>query len=427
MMGKRPSRPREDRERRNGGGLREGGQATRRSARATTLGACGATHFLHDGFSTLIYVVLPVWQAEYGLSLAQVGLLKSLYTGAQAGFQVPAGVLAERWGERGLLAAGTAVTAFGFLALGFAGGFAGLALFLLIAGAGSSVQHPLCSSLVSRAYETGPRRSALGIYNFTGDLGKLSVPALAAVVIAGLGWRWATAGYGGIGLVAACAIFVVFGVFVLAARRATRPRRDSAGQGAGDWGIRDRRGFQVLSAIGIIDNASITAFLTLLPFLLIGKGASVETVGLALTLVFTGGAAGKFLCGLLAERMGIVRTVVVTELLTGGGILLLLTLPLGPSVVVLPVIGVALNGTSSVLYGTVAELVLPERSARAYALFYTLGIGASALAPWIYGAVSDVAGVPATLVVVASVVLTTIPLTQLLRPALRGEAPGTAD
>ena len=397
-----------------------------RRGRWMTLGASGAMHFLHDGFSTLIYLLLPVWQVQFGLSLAQAGLLKTLFSGAQAVLQVPAGMLAERWGERGLLAAGTALTGLGFLALGFAGGFAALAFFLAVAGAGSSVQHPLCSSLVARAYDSGARRAALGTYNFTGDLGKLAVPALAAVVIAGLDWRWATAGYGGVGLLAALAVLVVFGAFAAgppAKQRAGGARR----QGTRDWGIRDARGFTVLSMIGIIDGASTTGFLTLLPFLLVGKGASVATVGLALTLVFSGGAAGKFVCGFVAERVGIIRTVMATEVLTAGGIVLLLTLPLGPLLVALPALGVALNGTSSVLYGTVAELAAPDRHARAYALYYTLGSGAGAIAPWLYGGLSDLAGVPATLVVVAAVALATIPLSQLLRPALGGEPTGAAD
>ncbi len=49
-------------------------------ARAT-LGTCGAAHFLHDGFSDVLYVLLPLWAQEFGLSLTQVGLLTSLYTG----------------------------------------------------------------------------------------------------------------------------------------------------------------------------------------------------------------------------------------------------------------------------------------------------------------------------------------------------------
>lgn len=160
----------------------------RRRARATLATSC-ATHFLHDGFSDVVYVLLPVWAAQFGFTFAQVGLLKTAYSAGMAAFQVPAGILAERWGERGLLAAGTAVTAFGFLILGLAGGFLGLLAFLLLAGLGSGVQHPLSSSLVSKAYEDGPRRVALGTYNFSGDLGKVTVPALVALASATLGWR----------------------------------------------------------------------------------------------------------------------------------------------------------------------------------------------------------------------------------------------
>ena len=113
-------------------------------------------------------------------------------------------------------------------------------------------------------------------------------------------------------------------------------------------------------------------FLTFVPFLLAQKGASPEQMGLLFTLVFAGGACGEFVCGPLAERLGAVRMVVVTELLTGLSILALLPLPLTASLVLLPVLGVFLNGTSSVLYATVAELVSPEARTRGYGLFYML-------------------------------------------------------
>jgi MFS family permease len=389
-------------------------------ARAT-LATCGATHFLHDGFSDVVYVLLPVWARDFRLTFAQVGLLKTAYSGGMAAFQVPAGILAERWGERGLLAAGTAVTALGFLVLGLAGGFAGLLLFLLLAGLGSGVQHPLSSSLVSKAYENGPRRVALGTFNFSGDLGKVTVPALVALAAAAIGWRWAVAGYGALGLLGALGIFLVLSRLG-AGTAPSEVRARESGNASGGWGIRDRRGFQALSAIGIIDNATRTAFLTFLPFLLIAKGSTVAAVGLALALVFAGGATGKFVCGAMAERVGVIRTVILTELVTGGGILLLLVLPLAPALVLLPILGVGLNGTSSVLYGSVADLVTPERRSRAYGLFYTLGVGSGALAPSVYGLVSDLWGVAVTLAIIGLAVLTTIPLSQLLRVPVVGEA-----
>ena len=387
-------------------------------ARATLAASC-IIHFLHDGCSDLLYVLFPVWAREFSLSFAQVGLLRTGYSGALALFQVPAGYLADRWGEPRILAAGTFLTAVGFFCVGTAGGFVPLLVFLMIGGLGSGTQHPLSSSLVSRAYEAGRRRAAIGMYNFSGDLGKVAWPACVAFVTAWAGWRWATQGIGLVVLAAAVGIFFLLAPLV---GGPASPRATSAADRAGNgWGIRNARGFSLLSAIHGIDNGSRTVFLTCLPFLLLGKGARMDLMWLALGLTFAGGATGKFVCGLLAERWGIIRTVIVTEAATGLGILLLLALPVTPAMFLLPILGIALNGTSSVLYGTVAELVAPERRSRVYGLFYTIGIGTGALAPPLFGLLSDSAGVPVTLAVLAGVILATLPLAHLLRPAVEGK------
>jgi MFS family permease len=169
----------------------------------------------------------------------------------------------------------------------------------------------------------------------------------------------------------------------------------------------------------MIDSATRMGFLTFLPFLLQMKGADLPTIGIALTLVFTGGAAGKLACGWLGARLGVVQATWVTEGLTAIGILALLPLPLFAGLAVLPLIGLALNGTSSVLYGTVPELVSPERRQRAFSIFYTGGVGAGALSPVLYGMVSDLLSVPVMMVLIAAVVLITLPLAWGLRPALR--------
>jgi MFS family permease len=176
--------------------------------------------------------------------------------------------------------------------------------------------------------------------------------------------------------------------------------------------------FPVLLSIGVIDSATRMAFLTFLPFVLTAKGANLPTIGLALTLVFAGGAAGKLVCAFMGARIGAIATVWLTEGLTVLGILALLPLPLEAGMMLLPVIGIALNGTSSVLYGSVPDLVPPEKRARAFGVFYTGSIGAGAAAPAIYGLLGDALGINFALVIVAAVVLTTLPLSLVLRPYL---------
>jgi MFS family permease len=385
------------------------------------LTAASTIHFLHDGFSEIVYVFLPLWASEFGLSFSQVGLIRTAYTGGMSAFQIPAGFLAERFGERRLLAFGTAVTALGFVAAGWAGGFVSLLLLLLASGLGSGVQHPLSSSLVSKAYEDGNRRTALGTYNFSGDLGKAGIAAAVGLLAGFIGWRAAGATFGVLGVAAALAIVPLLSRLGAGAVEA---RAETDGPPASGWGIRDGRGFTALCAIGMIDNATRTGFLTFMPFILIAKGLTVGGVGLAFALVFAGGATGKFVCGVVADRVGVIRTVVITEVATTVLILAVVAAPLPVALGVLIPLGIALNGTSSVLYGTVADLVSSEHRSRAYGLYYTLTVGASALAPTTWGLVGDVAGVPTTLSLVGVVVLATIPLCFALRPAVAAPARG---
>ena len=357
-----------------------------RSRAARTLALTGLNHALHDGFTDVIYVLLPIWQTEFALSYSVLAIFRGLYSGTMACLQIPAGHLAERIDAKIVLCGGTALAALGYALAGISGGIVGLSFALALAGAGSSTQHPLASAAVSRAYGRAARRP-LGIYNFTGDLGKAAIPALLSLLLVSVAWRHAvfTLAAAGIAVSVAMAIWMP----AVGKGHAADPKERSSQTGQG------RGGFYWLLAIGMLDSAVRMGFLTFLPFLLIGKGATLPTRGLALALVFVGGAAGKFACGWLGERVGTRRTVLFTEIATALLIAGVLVLPLVPAIVLLPVLGVMLNGTSSVLYGTVPELTPPHRTERAFALFYTGTIGAGAGAPVLYGLLGDGFG-PAT-------------------------------
>jgi MFS transporter, FSR family, fosmidomycin resistance protein len=352
--------------------------------RATrTLTVTGLNHALHDGYTDLIYVLLPVWQTEFALSYGLLALMRGLYTGAMAGLQIPVGRIAGRIDGKIILIAGTALSALGYCLAGLSGGVIGLGLALALSGAGSSTQHPIASAAVSRAYGSAAR-APLGIYNFTGDLGKAAIPALTSILLVIMSWRHALI------LLACAGVLVAISVALWMPSAGTAStgkatavsRREGAGGGGFPW----------LLAIGILDTAVRMGFLTFLPFLLRDKGGSPPTYGFALALVFIGGAAGKFTCGWLGERVGTLRTVLITEGGTAALILGVLALPLTPAIVLLPLLGVMLNGTSSVLYGTVPELTPPHQAERAFALFYTGTIGSGAIAPVIYGLLGDTLG-----------------------------------
>ena len=377
--------------------------------------ACGA-HALHDGYTDLVYVMLPIWQAEFGIGYAALGLLRTCFSGTMAGLQIPAALLSERLGVPLVLALGTALSGLGYLVAGASIGFWTLVIALLIGGLGSSTQHPLGSALVARAFAGARSLKALGTYNFAGDIGKMSVPAAASLMLVLLPWQPVLAIIGAIGFAVAALIFW------LAPRLPAEPAPTTTSEPnvavASARNGPARFGFPLLLAVGMLDSATRMGFLIFLPFVLLSKGAALPTVGLALTLVFAGGAAGKLVCAFIGARIGVIATVCLTECLTTVGILALLPLPLPAALILLPGIGVMLNGTSSVLYGSVPELVEPAKRARAFGIFYTGTIGSGAVSPALYGLVGDALGVPTALMVVAGVCLLTLPLALILRPAL---------
>jgi MFS family permease len=382
--------------------------STRKNERRA-LGVASGAHALFDGYGDLLYVLLPIWQVEFGLGYAAIGMLRGLYSGVMASLQIPASFLADRVGARLMLAASAAIGGAGYCLAGASVGFASLIVALFVAGLGASVQHPVASTLVARAYEGSRSRAALGTYNFAGDLGKMIFPALTALLLVAVAWRSALVMIGLIGIIAAGLIFAL--TPTLQGGRADKAEETSPA-------AHPRRfGFSLLLSIGVLDTATRMGFLTFLPFLLKMKGADTPTIGLALLLVFAGGALGKLGCAFLGARIGTIATVCMTEGLTAIGILALLPLSLWSGLALLPLIGFALNGTSSVLYGSVPDLVASERRQRAFGIFYTGTIGAGALSPTFFGMIGDQLGVGITLALVAAFVLFTLPLALLLRPA----------
>ena len=380
-----------------------------------TLTTCCAAHTLHDGLSDVTYVLLPLLAQTFGLSLAQVGLIRSAHRAAMATFQIPAGLIAERVGERNLLALGTLIAGVAFLALGYAPGFWAILVALFFAGVGSAVQHPLSSTIISQAYPGEGRRAALGTYNFFGDVGKFAFGgAVSLLLVAGISWEAPVVGFGLFGIVTAVAIFF----FVANTREdklttgQTRPVAKSAG-----WGIRNPKGFTALCLIEILDSSTRTGFLTFIAFLLIAKGLPEGWAVLSVPLILVGGMAGKLACGILAERFGIIRMIVITEIATGCGILATLALPGGASFLLLPLIGVVVNGTSSVLYATVGDFVEQDRLPRAFGFFYTLGSLCGIAAPLGYGLIGDRYGVETSIAIIGVAIFLTVPLAIALRPA----------
>ncbi|MBA5686064.1 MFS transporter [Rugamonas apoptosis] len=379
--------------------------------RRSLLAACSA-HAIHDGLTDLIYVLLPIWQTQFALSYAVVGLLRGAYSGMMAGFQLLASRLARRWGRERMLVGGTALAGVAYLIVGQASGIAVLLLALLLGGLGASTQHPLASSMVTDSHEAGGGvKQALAQYNFAGDIGKTLIPGLVGLMLVVLSWQASVTLMGLLGLGAAALLWWLIPAAPVGAAHARTAAATASRPGS-------TGGLRALLLTGVLDSAVRMGFLTFLPFLLKSKGAGTAGIGLALSLLFVGGAFGKLFCGYLGARIGMMKTVWITESLTALLMVLAVWLPQAGVLALLPLLGLALNGTSSVLYGTVPELAAPGKREQAFALFYTGTIGGGALSPILFGRLGDVAGVPVALMALAAILLLTLPLAWRVNRAL---------
>lgn len=385
---------------------------TEKGRQVQSLFSFSAFHFLDDGFSDSLYLLLPFIAAELNLSLSQVGLLKGV-SSSMSLLQFPLSLLGERIGELTVILAGTFGLAGGFLMMSKVYTFPAILLSLMFAKGIAAGQHGLGSSILSRVFEVSGRRTAMGTFNFSGDMGKVCLPFLVAVMISLWDWRQAVFLLSLGGLLAGAILWTL-----VRKEREVHPLpqpREEIMLEEGGWGIHNRGSFSALLTIGVIDISTRAALLTFLPFLLLQKGVPGSQVSFALTLIFAGGAVGKFICGVLAERLGIIPMVVGTEVLTAVGILSLTFL--SPSVIwiILPLIGIVLNGTSSVLYATVAEIISPKTRSRGYGLYYAITLGCGAISPIFFGFLAQFLDLSFTIMSTALMVLFTLPLSRYLK------------
>ncbi|HET7771193.1 MAG TPA: MFS transporter [Chloroflexota bacterium] len=391
------------------------------------LTACSTMHVVNDGLFAGTYPLLPLVAAELGLSYAQVGALKTAYSGASSVLQVPAGFLAERMGEQLLLALGTTWVGLGLLLVALTASYLPLLVANVAAGIGGNVQHPVASAVVSRVFDGGRRATAIGTLNFAGDVGKVLAPLVVGIAAATGGWRAGFLALGAIG-----AVFGIAYAFLIpepapsASPHPPTSHPDPSANPAAPpsplpqsgWGIRAPGTFAALIAIGMLDAAARGTALVFIPFVLQGKGAEAASMSFYFAVLFAAGAAGKFLCGPLGDRFGSAAVIAITELITAAALVGLVGAPLELALLAILPLGFMLNGTSSVLYAAVASLVHASRRARGYGLYYTCSQVSSAASPLLYGLLADWLGLTTAIVTLALATAAIVPLALVVGPRL---------
>jgi len=361
-------------------------------------------------------VLLPILAQNLSLGFSQIGFIRAVYTSAMWILEIPAGILSESLGERRLLVLGVMGSGIGFLAVSFTEGYYGILLAFLVAGCGAAFQHSLCSSLISKSFVDPERRIALGSYNASGDIGKLALTLVASLLLGvGVGWQKITLGYGLIAVVFALTILILLNVKKVGKFSAIKLNEIAGGK---QWGIKDKLGFKNLAAIVFLDSLIQDGFLVFISFVMIEKQVSAGLVAFSVAATLSGGICGKYVGGLIAARIGVIRSIVFFEGLTAIGIMLVFYTNGNISFFLLPLVGVFLQGSSSITYGVVNNLVHTKQQSRGFSIIYTIAGSASFVGPAIFGVIIDLLGFKVMLMIMAILVLITLPLCYPLKLVL---------
>jgi len=369
------------------------------------LGCLGWT-VLYAGRSVLSPALGAIGQ-EWGLDPSQLGLLSSIFFVGYAGLQIPAGMLADRIGKKGILVAGFALFAVATVLRGLAPSYGTALAAGLLAGFAQATYYATMFSISSSAIPAARRGLGSAIVYSGMALGSSGGYLLASLVAVGLGWTWRTPF-----LVLAGPAVVMAGLFALLLREPKRvggepkrvggaPKRVGGGPGPAAEAGRHRTTpgtpFRAvltprLLRAYLLNFCSLYAFfmlLTWLPYYLeFERGVAGSVTGVVASLMPWASIPSGLFVSVLSDRTR--SRVGPLRWLLPGAAVAVLGIAIGRGAVALygALILYGLLGKSTtdpLLVAEVAEHAPAERSATALAVLNFAGMVASVLAPYVTG------------------------------------------
>jgi predicted MFS family arabinose efflux permease len=253
---------------------------------------------------------LPAIGTTFGVGPAELGLLVAAFLVGAGLLQVPAGILARRYGARSVSLAGVVLLAVAGAASAFAPSFASLVALRLAAGVGAALFFSPAIGLVGSLYPAGRRGLPVGTFTTAFSGGAALGIVGSSVLLPLIGWRGALLVGGG-----ALAVLVLAGLALIPRAAGPAPPRPAAPR---PWPVALR--YAPVWAIGFafvgLEGASFATGQFIVPWGETVRGWSILLAGVVGMMFVLPSLFGGPVGGSLAERRPNHRTqfVVATAL-----------------------------------------------------------------------------------------------------------------
>lgn len=266
-----------------------------RDARVNLL--IGTGHFLSHFYQLCLPPLFLVWQRQFHVSFAELGLAPVVMAVMAALMQTPYGFLIDRLGARRFLICNTLVMSVAIALMAFAVSFWQIVVLAMVSGAANAVYHPADYSILAGSIRKERMGQAFAIHTFSGNAGFALAPPVVAVLLIYLGWREALFVLGMLGLPVAAAITWQSAIL----KDQVRAEKKGGGMTVGNLLFeRTLILFFLFYLLGSMAGSGIQAWL--ITILHEQKGIALALASTALTAYMVGTSAGVLLGGWAVDR-----------------------------------------------------------------------------------------------------------------------------
>ncbi len=262
-------------------------------------------HGLSDFYSGIVPFTIFLVLARDHMSAAYQGAFVFLWYLTSSIVQPFFGAFTDRHGRWWFLPASIALTVVAISCAGAAPSLPLLALCIVVGGFGSALMHPEAGKY-SAMLSGAKRASGISIFQIGGQVGYSIGPAVIALLYA----RYGAGGSLWLLMPGLAGVGVLFALMRRVDRSASRVHASHA-KAATSSGDVDRIGVSLLIASTALRHFVSAAFVTYLPNLLVGRGATIPQAGQAVTAFLLISAIGLLVGGSLSDRFGAIRVSIV--------------------------------------------------------------------------------------------------------------------